>query len=263
MKVVYAHTDSIYVPIETIGKAEEICKMLNEKMREHFPNLLELENHPVTLEFEKYYEGLGVGVKKNRNAGFISWKDGKYLDEPQFVVTGYSSKRISENKIGREFQSNLLKMWAGQKDKSEILEYCQRRYNDVRKGRVGIEGVVKRSRLRRNLEEYKMISGGTAGLCYYNQHINPDDPITDSYFFIECSHIDGPITFILPNGNERLAKYVSVKEMKEFDERFIIDWNAYAQKSIIQKALPIFLAMGWDVKEFTIDENQKNLGEWI
>jgi len=263
MKVVYAHTDSIYVPIETIEKAEEVCKMLNERMREHFPNLLELENHPVTLEFEKYYEGLGVGVKRNRNAGFISWKDGKYLDEHQFVVTGYSSKRISENKIGREFQSELLKMWAGQKNKSEILEYCQKRYNDVRKGRVGIEGVVKRSRLRRDLEEYKSISGGTAGLCYYNQHINPDDPITDSYFYIECSHIDGPHTFILPNGNERLAKYVAVKEMKEFDERFTIDWGAYAQKSIVQKAKPIFLAMGWDVKEFIIDENQKSLGEWL
>ena len=263
VKVVYAHTDSIYVPIKNIEKAKEVCELLNTKMREHFPNLLGLEHHPVTLEFEKYYEGLGVGVKRNRNAGFISWKDGKYLDESQFVVTGFSSKRISENKIGREFQSELLKMWAGQKSKNEILEYCQKQYNNVRKGRVGIESVVKRSRLRRDLEEYKSISGGTAGLCYYNQHINPDDPITDSYFFIECAYIDGPQTFILPNGNERLAKYVSVKEMKEFDERFTVDWSAYAQKSIVQKALPIFLAMGWEVKEFIIDENQKSLGEWL
>ena len=52
-------------------------------------------------------------------------------------------------------------------------------------------------------------------------------------------------------------------EMKEFDERFTIDWSAYAQKSIVQKAKPIFLAMGWDVKEFIIDENQKSLGEWL
>jgi len=154
-------------------------------------------------------------------------------------------------------------MWAGQKSKNDILEYCQNMYNNVRKGRVGIEGIVKRSRLRRSLEEYKVISGGTAGLCYYNQHINPDDPITDSYFFIECSHIDGPDRFILPDGKERIAKYVAVKEMKEFDERFTVDWNAYAQKSIVQKALPIFLAMGWNVKEFIIDENQKSLGEWL
>ena len=117
MKVVYAHTDSIYVPIENVEKAKEICTILNNHMREHFPNLLGLENHPVTLEFEKYYEGLGVGVKKNRNAGYISWKDGKYLDEHQFVVTGFSTKRISENKIGKDFQSDLLKMWAGPKTK--------------------------------------------------------------------------------------------------------------------------------------------------
>ena len=42
MKVVYAHTDSIYVPIENIDKATEVCQMLNKKMREHFPNVLGL-----------------------------------------------------------------------------------------------------------------------------------------------------------------------------------------------------------------------------
>ena len=263
MKVVYAHTDSIYVPIESVEKGEEICKMLNKHMREYFPNLLGLENHPVTLEFEKYYEGLGVGCKMNRNAGYISWKDGKYLDEHQFVITGYSTKRISENKVAKEFQMQLLKMWAGKKDKSEILEYCQKMYNDVKKGRIEIESIIKRGRLRQDIGEYKSISGGTAGLCYYNQHINPDDPITDSYLYIQCSHIDGPMTFILPNGNERVATFVAVKEMKEFDERFTIDWNAYAHKSIVQKAKPIFMAMNWDIKEFIIDENQKSLGEWL
>ena len=50
---------------------------------------------------------------------------------------------------------------------------------------------------------------------------------------------------------------------KEFDEKFTVDWNAYANKSIVQKAKPIFIAMGWEIKEFIIDENQKSLGEWL
>ncbi len=263
MKVVYAHTDSIYVPIESVEKAKDICTILNNHMREHFPNLLGLENHPVTLEFEKYYEGLGVGVKKNRNAGYISWKDGKYLDEHQFVVTGFSTKRISENKIGKEFQSDLLKMWAGQKTKYDIVEFCKQRYNDVKQGRVTLEDIVKRGRVRRPLEEYKSIAGGIAGVCYYNRFINPDDPIDDSFFYIECKFINGPNRITLPNGTERPAKYISVKEMKEFNENFEIDWGAYAQKSIVQKAKPIFLAMGWDMKEFIVDENQQSLGKWL
>ena len=51
--------------------------------------------------------------------------------------------------------------------------------------------------------------------------------------------------------------------MKEFNENFEVDWGAYAQKSIVQKAKPIFLAMGWDMKEFIVDENQQSLGKWL
>ena len=263
MKVVYAHTDSIYVPIKNVETAESICKELNDHVKKLFPNLLNLPEHPVSLEFEKYYDGLGVGTKRNRNAGFISWKDGEYLDEPEFVVTGYSMKRIAENKIAKEFQGNLLKMWAGQTPKETIIEYCKEQYNHVKKGRVGIQGIVKRGRVRKLLSEYKQISGGIAGVCYYNQYLDQDNPIDDSFFYIQCSHINGPTTIILPNGKERVATFIAVKEMKEFDERFTIDWNAYAHKSIVQKAIPIFEAMDWDIKEFIIDENQKSLGEWL
>ena len=77
MKVVYAHTDSIYVPIENVEKAEKICKELNSMSR-LFQICSAWNTYPVQLEFEKFYQSLGVGCTKNRNAGFNSWKDGKY-----------------------------------------------------------------------------------------------------------------------------------------------------------------------------------------
>ena len=154
-------------------------------------------------------------------------------------------------------------MWAGQKTKYDIVEFCKQKYNDVKQGRVTLEDIVKRGRVRRPIEEYKSIAGGIAGVCYYNRFINPDDPIDDSFFYIECKFINGPNRITLPNGTERPAKYISVKEMKEFNENFEVDWGAYAQKSIVQKAKPIFLAMGWDMKEFIVDENQQSLGKWL
>lgn len=264
MKVVYAHTDSIYVPIESVEKAKEICKEVNSHVQELFPNLLGLSENPVQLEFEKYYQSLGVGCTKNRNAGFISWKDGEYLDEPQFIVTGFSMKRISENKIGKEFQKELLQMWASVHPYDKVMDYCKKTYNDVKKGRIPLSDIIKRGRVRQDLNAYKAVGGGIAGVCYYNQHISPDDPITDSFLFIECSHIEGPQWFMLPSGDkDRKATYVAVKEMKEFDDRFIPNWNAYAFKSIIKKAKPIFDAMGWNIQEITIDENQRGLNDWL
>ena len=264
MKVVYAHTDSIYVPIESVERAEEVCKVVNDHVRKLFPNVLGLEQHPVTLEFEKYYQTLGVGLKKNRNAGFISWKEGEYLDEPQFIVTGFSMKRISENTIAKSFQKELLQRWASNQSRIEIVEFCKIKYNDVKKGRTPISDIIKRGRVRQDLNAYLMVSGGIAGVCYYNQHISPEDPIDDSFLFMECSHINGPPYFMLPDGSkDRKATYVAVKEMKEFDARFTPNWNAYATKSIVQKAKPIFEAMEWDIREFMVDENQRGLSEWF
>jgi len=262
MKVVYAHTDSVYIPIENVDKAQIICKEINAKVQEAFPNILGLDDHPVQLEFEKFYKTLGVGIKKNRNAGFISWKDGYYLDNPEFVVTGYSMKRRSESKICRDFQKELLQLWVSEEPLDNINMFCKDIYNDVKHGRYEIKDIVKRSRVRRKIEDYKSISGGMAGVCYYNQHIDPDNPIEDSFLHIQCSNIIGPQFIILPNGKERKANYIAVKEMKEFNEKYTPDWGAYAN-AIVKKAKPIFDAMGWQVKEFMIDENQKNLGEWM
>ena len=64
MKVVYGHTDSIYVQIDSVEIAQEAIKEIEASVREHFPNVMNLEQHPVVLEFEKYYSALGVGARE-------------------------------------------------------------------------------------------------------------------------------------------------------------------------------------------------------
>ena len=131
MKVVYGHTDSIYVQIDSVEKAEEAIKEIESSVREHFPNVMGLEQHPVVLEFEKYYSALGVGTTKNRNAGMITWKDGKWLDEPEFVMTGFTAKRVSETKLAKEVQTDVLTMWVNEKPMTEINKYLHDKYNAV------------------------------------------------------------------------------------------------------------------------------------
>tara|TARA_R110002167_G_scaffold65864_6_gene186389 strand:+ start:3323 stop:4249 length:927 start_codon:yes stop_codon:yes gene_type:complete len=151
MKVVYAHTDSLYVPVPSIEKAQEIREILNKHIQENvFPNLMGLEDHPMDLEFEKYYSVLGVGATRNKNAGYINWKDGVYLSEPEFFATGFSLKRIAESKIGKEVQKTTVEMWINQKTEEEIVTYVKGMYNDVLNGRVKKLDLVKRSRVRQN-----------------------------------------------------------------------------------------------------------------
>ena len=92
MKVVYGHTDSIYVQIDSVETAQNKIKEIESYVREAFPNVMGLKEHPVVLEFEKYYSTLGVGATKNRNAGMITWEDGAWLDSPKFTMTGFTAK---------------------------------------------------------------------------------------------------------------------------------------------------------------------------
>ena len=147
MKVVYGHTDSIYVEMP-MNRAEETLALLNNHVRGLFPNLLGLKEHPVTLEFEKYYQSLGVGMTKNRNAGLISWKDGKYLEEPEFVMTGFTAKRLSITKLAKETQMSILKMWVGQFTEAEITGMLKQAYYAVLEGKVPVEYLINRSRFR-------------------------------------------------------------------------------------------------------------------
>ena len=180
MKVVYAHTDSLYVPIPSIEKAEEIRDVLNSHIQnEVFPNVMGLDQHPMDLEFEKYYQVLGVGATKNRNAGFISWKDGVHLAEPEFVCTGFSLKKIAESKLGKKMQETVIKMWIGQKTENEIVDYTSKKYNDVLTGKIPKENIIKRSKVRANRMTVKcecrttynvdymrkLLSGGGDAMC--------------------------------------------------------------------------------------------------
>jgi DNA polymerase elongation subunit (family B) len=131
-------------------KAEETLEELNEHVRNIFPNLLGLENHPVKLEFEKYYKSLGVGATKNRNAGLISWKDGEYLSEPEFVMTGFTAKRMSITPLEKEVQLKILRMWVDGCPKEEIDEYCNNIWNRTVNGEIWLKQVCKRSRYRSN-----------------------------------------------------------------------------------------------------------------
>jgi len=149
MKVVYGHTDSIYVQIDSVEKAQSIIKEIETSVREHFPNILSLNEHPVVLEFEKYFSALGVGVKKNRNAGIITWEDGDWLDEPKFTMTGYTAKRVSETKMAKEVQTKILKMWAAQEPMEKINGYLHRTYVSVLNGNYDYQPLIKRTRLKK------------------------------------------------------------------------------------------------------------------
>ena len=79
-KVIYGHTDSIFVQVKDVADAEALCLLLNQYIRN------EVFNECVELEFEKYAKPFFLSKKKNRYCGYLSWKDGEYIDDEFFVM---------------------------------------------------------------------------------------------------------------------------------------------------------------------------------
>jgi DNA polymerase elongation subunit (family B) len=297
MRVVYGHTDSIYVQMP-IEQTEATLALLNNHVREKFPNLLKLDQHPVTLEFEKYYQTLGVGLTKNRNAGLISWKDGKYLDTPEFVMTGFAAKRQSITKLAKETQLSILKMWVGGYTESDITNMLRAAYSQVLNGNMELEYLINRSRFRSERFTYKCkecnktytwkkacelhsdnfcvkcgqdielvtlegkkpsIGSGVEGVLWNNQ--NEEIQIDDSYVFIRVADEVTRATYLNPvTGKRKRPSYISATIVEKLEEH-TPDWPHYAE-SILKKAEPIYKAMGWNLDPIKRDSNQKTLDEW-
>lgn len=290
MKVIYGHTDSIYCTVESVDKAKEIAQVLNTHVQQFFPNTLELEEHPVVLEFEKYFRSLGVGSTKNRNAGLISWKDGKFLEEDEFFMTGFIAKRVSETKLAKDTQLSILRMWVENKSESEIVQFLQERYQSVLSGHIPINQVLKRSRYhpdrfkvkclnckrRKTFDELThgsccnkmnlqtlmgkrpIVGAGVEGVIFYNS--TNKVPITDSYLF--CRVKDCNEVYYHPIHQRTVTpNYVAGLTEGELSD-YTPDWEHYAE-SVLKKAEPIFRAMNWNVGQISKDSNQRSLDEWF
>ena len=291
MKVVYGHTDSIYVQIDSVEIAQEAIKEIEASVREHFPNVMNLEQHPVVLEFEKYYSALGVGATKNRNAGMITWEDGEWLIEPTFTLTGFTAKRVSETPFAKEIQTNALKKWVNQEPLGKINASLYAIYSSVLKKEIPVASLVKRSRLkserftvkcnskydlheclnikwckRCGSETHKFVTlqnkrpsigSGIAGVIYAKQKLNVT--FDDSYLFLKVKYND---TFINPLTKEQKpVEYISGTTYEDFND-YEPDWEHYAQQ-VLKKAEPIYRAMNWDISSIRTGKLQTKLEDWF
>ena len=293
MKVVYGHTDSIYVQMDSVDKAKEIVQELNSHVRESFPNLLGLGEHPVTLEFEKYFSRLGVGSTKNRNAGLISWKDGYALEEQEFTMTGFTAKRISETPLAKDVQITVLKMWLADSPLKEINTWLNTKYNFIINSEFSIRDIIKRSRLKverfsvkcpscsKNyaiqdcysisfcekcgclkqkfvtLQDKRPIFGeGVGGILYGREKL--DMEYDDSYLFMKIKATD---TFTHPLTDElKQAEYFSGTTYEDF-KNVQPDLQHYAN-TVIKKAEPIYRAMNWSTDSIRTGRLQTSFEDW-
>ena len=303
MKVVYGHTDSIYVDCESVEKGKEAVEHINKEVQKLFPNILGLDEHPVQLEFEKYFKTLGVGVTKNRNAGLITWKDGEFLEEDEFSMTGFTAKRQSITKLGKDTQTQVLYMWVNAFSEEGVTDYLHGLYNAVLKGKIPVSDVLTRTKYKEsrfkvicnncrkngwksNFTLHELMERKQMGreCCDKPDYVTSegkrptigsgiegvlyhdtisDTPITDSYLYFRIDP-HSPATYTHPfSGRSTRPSYFSFITEKELSESWHEPDWRHYAESVIKKATPIYHAMEWDLQAIKKDRNQSALGEWL
>ena len=255
-EVIYGHTDSVFVKVRDVDDAKQLRVLLNDYISR------EIFREPVELEFEKFASKFFLSKKKNRYCGYLSWKDGEYLPEDKFFVMGFEMKKSNETKVAKKFQENLLKMVASFKEEREVIDYCNQEYAKVVKGEVSLREISKRSRLRRNIEDYDMIAGGSAGIIYHNQQGLGKIKKGDAYYYFKINNADLEEKCYILNGVSKSCEYISFLKFKDIKDMFTPDWEFIANGEIIKKALLVFESMEWPIKLIKKDINQTTLEEW-
>tara|TARA_R100001594_G_scaffold150597_1_gene212580 strand:- start:4020 stop:5363 length:1344 start_codon:yes stop_codon:yes gene_type:complete len=257
--VKYGHTDSIFVKVKGVEDAKQLCIRLNDYIRN------EVFNDCVELEFEKLAQSFFLSKKKNRYCGYLSWKDGNHLDEPEFFVMGFEMKKSNETKLAKEFQKTVLKMVASGETENDVTSYARKLYKNVKTGKHDLNSVVKRSRLRTPLEEYKTVAGGTAGVYYINNYTNiPGIDVGDSYYFYAVDNkgiVGHPIKYEY-RGRVRSVEYIACKKVDDVIKSFPVNWQKLADSEIVKKVSLIYDSLGWDLVGISESGKQTLLSEW-
>ena len=256
-KVIYGHTDSIFVVVPSVEESLILCEQLNAHIQG------EVFNEYVQLEFEKYAKTFFLSKKKNRYCGYLSWKDGDTLPDPEFFVMGFEMKKSNETKVAKEVQETVLKMVAKGTDEKTVTKYTKAMYKIINGGNYNPKAFVKRSRLRRPIEDYTMIAGGSAGVLFYNQEIG-EIKVGDSYYYysVDNKKISKYPRQYEVNGRIRNVEYIAFKKIEEVIEYFPINWGRLADSEITKKVKLIYESLRWDLSAIANDGRQTTLDSW-
>ena len=155
-KVLYGHTDSIFVALGDDLTAEE-CAEKAEYLSKHLTDIVqkELQSNAVVVEAEMIMDRFFL-PRRNRYAGRVIWQPGsgetpfdigKLPVDDRIKMQGLEAKHTNTAKIGRDIQINAIKMIWDEKEAEEVLSYLQNFIKDIKDNKVDSQDMVARARL--------------------------------------------------------------------------------------------------------------------
>ena len=217
-KVLYGHTDSVFCEIPTPERGLEVIDRINARMA------------PIEVEFEKWCSRI-ILVAKNRYTGMTAWTDGSYHD-PTLYVKGIELKQSRMPPIMKEAMTDTITGILNGKEESEVSDTLKNLITDVVDGNAEPTLLCMKGKLERDLSQYKVLSGSSAGAAWANE-------------FLGKGYRAG--SFFLVTLNDK-GKYLAFDDPDEIDGVASIGYKVLADRFILRKIEPYFNLAGWSMQ---------------
>ena len=233
-RVIYGHTDSVFVQVE--GGVEEALR-LNESLNRDMA--------PIVSEYEKHCERILLKAK-NRYAGKVTWTEG-YYHEAEYYIKGIEVVQARmPTTMKTVMKATLNAMLDGRPVDSlndELSEYI----TNVVEGNVDGEDLAMRGKLKKDLSDYKTLSGSSAAAHWANINLGKDYRKGD--YFWTLLDTDG--------------RYIGGDSVVEIMAKANIGYKHFVDRFIIGKVEPLYEIAGWDMSPLTDALNGRKTTEWL
>ena len=214
-ETIYGHTDSVFVKIPTPLEGEETLVIINEEMA------------PIEVQFEKWCDRI-ILLAKNRYAGNVVWTDG-IGHKDTLYVKGIEMKQARMPPVMKEAMGEVIGGILANKDKEEIEENIRILMVKVIDGKADPETLCMKGKLTKNISDYKVLSGPSAGAAWANEYLGKRYRGGD--FFLTTLDTNG--------------KYIAFDKPSEIDGKYEIGYKELANRFIVKKIQPYWEMMGW------------------
>ena len=217
--VIYGHTDSIFCLVESAEQGVELNKELNKAMS------------PIIVEFEKFAESIMLKAK-NRYAGKITWADGEYLSEPDYYVKGIE---VIQARMPPAMKKTIMRVLKGMLDgesKDSLEDDIFTRIEAYVAG-DSWEDLLMQGKLKKNLWEYKVLSGPTAGAEWALYNLDHEFSVGDSF-----------LVALTKNG--KYVAFPNLEWLPKVKDKVDIGYKVMTKKFIVDKAQDLYEVVGWD-----------------
>lgn len=236
--VISGDTDSVFIRKADDSEAdfENLNIIINDSLNQwvkKYTNIDEVaNNHKILIEYETLFHRVIFTTAKKKYMGLIIKEKGRLLDEPKFYGKGNELMRKDTPAGMKEELRKIIMTVLKNSDKSKNIEIIKNRVKEIKTSIKNwtTDDLIIYKEINRDFDSYKVKPIHVRGALNSNKYLGTTFSRQDykgGYVFVKSrKHPEADILFM--------------NEQTKLNEDFIIDYNKYFQKFILDKILLIF-----------------------